>query len=453
VPKPTLSQAAAAAQLDWVGRNIEELRFLAPGRRSALSARAGAAARNSAAGLARRFPGTALPVVLWGGVLTASVIGAAVWSAQIPAQHGKAATTAAAYGLVALSAAAGIAVNSRALLDDLARFGPQSRTTFLQLWPALLAVFAVVYGFVDGHAIARAAHGHTHSQFTVTGEFAAFAELTTVGVVLGLLIAAASQADALGRVGDGASLSWTGAMALGLADRDDSAVRRSGHTLDEPMLGLLNTAAGAARVGAGSLPDDHATIRALISGLEVAAARAQGFASGRVPMLDFTTRVEADRDGARLASLIRGFKAPLARATRPADFTAAAVAMTDLLLAWADDDGEGLGAMLDKAPDVRRPSLWQRLRSRIGNAVLLAAAGVALPELPIYAHDPAAAIGARYTLLTAAVFALVTGGAPAWDTIGSVLDKAVGGEGGEKHQEGSASEGGKPEEAGARTSG
>lgn len=446
MPKSTLSQAATSAQLDWVERNIDALGFLAPADRSALSERAGMAARNSAAGLARRFPGTALPVVLWGGALTASVIGAAVWSAQIPAQHGKAATTAAAYGVVALSAAAGIALNSRGLLDDLSRFGSQGKKTFLSLWPGLLAVFAVVYGFVDGHAIARALRRHAHHQFTVTGEFAAFAELTAVGVVLGLLIAAASQTDALGRAGGGASLAWTGRMALGLADRGDSAIRRRGHALDEPMLGLLNAAAGAARIGDGSLPDEYATVRGLISGLEVAAARAQGFASRRVPMLDFTTRVEADRDGARLASLIRGFKAPLARATRPADFTAAAATMADLLLAWADDRGQGLGAALDKAPDVRRPNVWQRLRGRVGNAVLLAAAGVALPELPIYAHDPAAAMGARYTLLTAAVFALVTGGAPAWDTIGSVLDKAVGGEGGggeaggEKPKEASASE-------------
>ena len=74
--------------------------------------------------------------------------------------------------------------------------------------------------------------------------------------------------------------------------------------------------------------------------------------------------------------------------------------------------------------------LWQRAVGRIWNAVLLAAAAIFLPLLPIYNNNHAAAAGLRYALFTAAVLALAAQGSPASDTIQGALEKTLPGKAG-----------------------
>jgi hypothetical protein len=130
----------------------------------------------------------------------------------------------------------------------------------------------------------------------------------------------------------------------------------------------------------------------------------------------------ARKDGAQLAGLIRAAKAPLARALHPDEYSAVSKALTQILAAWCDPSSGGFADLVGAAPAPDRLPLWRRAGSRIGNAVLLAAAGIVLPALPVYSHQQAAAAGARYTLLTAAVFALATGKVTAWDTVSTTLD-------------------------------
>src|SRR5258708_6950646 len=53
------------------------------------------------------------------------------------------------------------------------------------------------------------------------------------------------------------------------------------------------------------------------------------------------------------------------------------------------------------------------------------AAGIAVPLLPVYSHDQAAAAGLRYALLTAAVLALAAHGSATTDTIQRNLESTI----------------------------
>jgi hypothetical protein len=100
--------------------------------------------------------------------------------------------------------------------------------------------------------------------------------------------------------------------------------------------------------------------------------------------------------------------------------------MARVLRAWSEQTGKGLATLVDAAPTLERRPLWRRVGGQVWNAVLLAAAGIALPLLPAYSHEQAAAQGVRYSLLTAAVFALATGKVTAWDSVSSGLARLSG---------------------------
>ena len=136
-----------------------------------------------------------------------------------------------------------------------------------------------------------------------------------------------------------------------------------------------------------------------------------------MPRSDALPVTSPRQDGTRLAWAIRDAKAPLARAIHPHDYTAVATRLAGLLLIWADSGQSDLTTMISGGSSVVGISRWRRLISRIWNAVLLVAAAIVLPLLPIYTNDHTAAAGLRYALITAAVLSVATGGAPAADTI------------------------------------
>jgi len=124
-----------------------------------------------------------------------------------------------------------------------------------------------------------------------------------------------------------------------------------------------------------------------------------------------------------LAATVRAAKVPLARAIHRGELEAVRALLIPVLTAWSDPDGTGFTTLLDAAAETERVAIWRRAGGRIWNAVLLAAAGIVLPALPIYHSDPSAALGARYSLLLAAAFALTTGKVSAWDTVSSELER------------------------------
>jgi hypothetical protein len=155
----------------------------------------------------------------------------------------------------------------------------------------------------------------------------------------------------------------------------------------------------------------------VILDLELTAADMERYALERVPRSDTVTRRIARQDGVRLALPIREAKAPLARAVRPSDYMTVATRLAGFLLAWAGSGQNDLTTMTSGDASVGGMSVWQRVAKRIWNAVLLAAAAIVLPLLPIYDNDHAAAAGLRYALISAAVLSLVTRAGPVADTI------------------------------------
>jgi hypothetical protein len=183
------------------------------------------------------------------------------------------------------------------------------------------------------------------------------------------------------------------------------------------MLKLLDCALAVDGMARGSCPAPADSVRKLLSNLEASAQALELYAIKRVPRLDLATRRIAADDGARLASIVRGNKAPLARAIGPRDYSAVAAAITRLLSAWSNPRAGQLEIILHETPTLKRPSLLRRLAARIWKALLLASAGAVIPFLPIYEADHAAGASARYALLAAAIVALANDSVPVWDTI------------------------------------
>lgn len=136
------------------------------------------------------------------------------------------------------------------------------------------------------------------------------------------------------------------------------------------------------------------------------------YAVDGVPRFDAATRHLVHQDGALLASMIRSAKAPVARAVHPCNYTTVAAILIRFLLAWAHSEPSDFTAAMGSNASTRQMPLWRRLVGWIWSAVLLAAAAVGLPLLPIYNDNHAAAAGLRYALLTAAVLALAAQGSP-----------------------------------------
>ena len=370
----------------------------------------------------------------WSGLLFASWVGALVWAIGLPVRHAPAVAMSAVYALIALISAAAARGEAWRLLDQLRRLAPanaaqgRDRTrAFVSTYVGLLAIASALYGLLAEVRIRRAAHAQL-PLFAFDNEFGAFLLVTLCGAVLGGFIMALAYADALGPRGLRQVVSWPLRLvgsALPPLVRARCAVEGNA-TLDSAVLRLLDATARIAQLGAqqraGAPLPGRAAVVSLVALLERAAADTEEYALARVPRLDLTARSLARKDGAQLAGLIRAAKAPLARALHPDEYSAVSNALTQILAAWCDPSSRGFADLVEAAPAPDRLPLWRRAGSRIGNAVLLAAAGIVLPALPVYSHQQAAASGARYTLLTAAVFALATGKVTAWDTVSTTLD-------------------------------
>jgi hypothetical protein len=368
---------------------------------------------------ASRFVRDIAQFALWSGLLFASGIGAVVWAIGVPDRNAPAAETAAAYSLIAVSSLFGVRAEGQRFLDHLRRLptaGSDRGKAFAVSCTAVFLLAAVVYGGLVEERLHRAASTHLLF-FSLGDEFGAFLLVAAFGVAIAYVICALAYADAVGPRTVRQTILWP---LLLFASRPTPPPSRENLRLNSAMLSLLQAAARTA-----GNPSQSETV-SIIGLLERSAADAERYAVARVPFLDPATRSLAHKEGAKLAGLIRATKLPLACAVHQTDYEDAAADMTRILRAWSEQTGKGLATLVDAAPTLERRPLWRRVGGQVWNAVLLAGAGIALPLLPAYSHEQAAAQGVRYSLLTAAVFALVTGKVTAWDSVSSGLARLSG---------------------------
>jgi hypothetical protein len=356
---------------------------------------------------------------LWSGLLFASVIGAVVWAIGVPDRNAPAAETAAAYSLIAVSSFFGVRAEGQRFVDQLRRLptsGSDRGKAFVASYTAVFLLAALVYGGLVEARLHRAASTHL-LLFSLGDEFGAFLLVAAFGVAIAYVICALAYADAVGPRTARQTMLWP---LLLFASRPTPPPSRESMRLDSAMISLLEAATRTA-----GIPGRRETV-SIIGLLERSAADAERYALARVPFLDPATRSLAHKEGAKLAGLIRATKLPLACAIHRTDYDDAVAAMARVLRAWSEQTGKGLATLVDAAPTLERRPLWRRVGGQVWNAVLLAAAGIALPLLPAYSHEQAAAQGVRYSLLTAAVFALATGKVTAWDSVSSGLARLSG---------------------------
>ena len=376
-----------------------------------------------------RFASQVSSFALWSGLVFAAVIGAALWASRIPSLHAPATITAAAYLVIVVVAFPVCRRQAWRILDHFSRISVQAPRNFLMLYIPALAGAAVLFSIVNASALNIAAIRHVSSLYYL-GEFAAFIVVTALGFMLAYLLLAYAYANALHKPEASQTLSWAGTLAATMVSAWFPALRRSlspgGNShLDSGLLRLLGCTVTIDRMGRGQFLPTPRAVRSVILSLELAATDIEQYAVNRVPRFDTATRRLAHQDGARLASVIRNAKAPVARAIHVCNYTTVAATLAGFLLAWAHSEPSGFTAIIDDNGNARQMSLWRRLVGRIWNAVLLAAAAVCLPLLPIYNNNHAAAAGLRYALFTAAALALATQGSPASDTIQSALEKSL----------------------------
>lgn len=372
-----------------------------------------------------RFAARVSSFTLWSGLVFAGVIGAALWATRIPSQHAPAAITAAADLVIVVVAFPVCRRQARPILDHLNRISTAAPRDFLALYMSALAGAALLYSIVNASAF----NADASSLFYVR-QFGGFIAVTALGFVLAYLLLTYAYASALKKPAANQTLSWAGTLAATAVTAWLPTVRRSpaptgNPHLDSGLLRLLGCTVTIDRMGRGQVLPGTRTVRSVLFSLEVAAEDLEQYAVDRVPRFDTVTRRLARQDGARLASVIRNAKAPVARAVHPCNYRAVAATLAGFLLAWAHAETNDLTAVTGGDVGTGHAPLWRRIIGRIWNAVLLAAAAVALPLLPIYNSDPAAAAGLRYALLTAAVLALATQGSPASDIIESALEKTL----------------------------
>lgn len=413
--------AAASAQERWVEMEAARLTCLDQSGRELIAAQLKPAATRTAADWTARFAAHVSRFTLSSGLVFASVIGAALWATRIPSRHVAAATTAAAYLMIAVVALPVCWGQARRILDQLDRISGRASRDFLALYLAAMAVAALLYSIVNASAFKTATSRQEPSLFYVI-EFVAFAVVTAVGWLVAYLVTAYGYASALQKSAGSQALSWAEVLAATVVTAWFPATRTSSVPVGNPrvdsaLLRLLRCVVSIDCLGNGRCLANSRSVRSVILDLELTAADMEQYAVERVPRSDTVTRRVARQDGVRLASPIRDAKAPLARAVHPHDYMAVAARLAGFLLAWADSGQSDLTTMISGDASVGWISLWRRVASRIWNAALLATAAIVLPLLPIYNNDHAAGAGLRYALLTAAVLSLVTRGAPAADTI------------------------------------
>ncbi len=413
--------ATAAAQERWVQAEAVRLTCLNQASRELIAAQLKPAGTRAAADWTSRFALQVSRFALSSGLVFASVIGAALWATRIPSLRVPAATTAAAYLVIAVVVLPVCRGQARRILDQLDRISGKASRDFLALYLPVWVASALLYSIVNASVFNAAASRQEPSLFYVR-EFGAFVVVTVLGCMLTYLVAAYAYASALQKLSGSQASSWAWVLAATAFTAWFPAARTSSvpagnPRLDSALLRLLGCAVSIDGLGHGQGLASPRAVRSVILDLELAAADMEQYAVERVPWSDAVTRRVARQDGVRLASLIRDAKAPLAGAVHPSDYTAVATLLAGFLLAWADSGQSGLTTVISGDASVGRISLWRHVAGRIWNAVLLAAAAILLPLLPIYNNDPAAAAGLRYALLTAAVLALATRGSPAAETI------------------------------------
>lgn len=402
------TEAARLTCLDQSGREL-------------IAAQLKPAGTRTAADWTVRFVAHVSRFALSSGLVFASVIGAALWATRIPGRQVAAATTAAAYLVIAVVALPVCWGQARRILDQLDRISDKASRDFLVLYFPAMVTAALLYSIVNASAFKTAASRQEPSLFYVR-ELVAFAQVTALGWLLAYLVAAYAYASALQKSAGGQALSWAQALAATAVTAWFPAARTSSvpvgnPRLDSALLRLLGCTVSIDGLGHRQCLASPRAVRSVILDLELAAADIEQYAVERVPRFDTVTRRVAWQDGVRLASAIRDAKAPLARAIYPGDYTAVAARLVGSLRAWTDPGQSDLTTIISDDASVGRISLWRRVVGRIWNAVFLAAAAIVLPMLPIYNNDHAAAAGLRYALLTAAVLSLATQGAPAADII------------------------------------
>jgi hypothetical protein len=439
VPPPTaaspvtVSAAATAAQERWAEAMGARLACVEPSEREVITEQLKHAGSRVGLDFTARFAERAISSAFWSGVVFASAIGAVLWGARIPSRPA-AAATAAAYLVIVLVAAPAGRSHTRRILNTVGRVSGDATRNFLKLYLPVLAAAAILYGIANTSAFTAAASPQD-SLVSYLREFAAFAIVTALGLVIAYLALAYSCASALGGPWSSETIGWAGALAATAFTVWRPGVRDSprpdgNRYLDSAVLRVLSCAVTISELSRGPALPDARTIRSVIFDLELAAADIQQYAVSRVPRTDTATRRLAHLDGLRLASVIRDTKAPLARAVHPGDYTTAARVLADFLLAWARPGQHDLADKAQGDPAVARYPWLRRAAARIWSAVLLAAGGIFLPLLPIYSNDHAAAAGLRYALLTAAVLALAAQGSPATDIIERNLEKTLPGQAG-----------------------
>jgi hypothetical protein len=412
--------AAASAQERWVETEAARLTCLDQSDRELIATQLKPAATRTAADWTARFAVHVSRFTLSSGLVFASVIGAALWATRIPSRHLAAATTAAAYLMIAVVALPVCWGQARRILDQLDRISARASRDFLVLYLAAMAAAALLYSIVNASAFKTTATSQEPALFYVI-EFIAFVVVTAVGWLVAYLLTAYAYASALQKSAGSQALSWVEVLAaMAVPVRFPAAhtsVPAGNPRLDSALLGLLRCVASIDGLGNGQGLANSRSVRSVILDLELTAADMERYALERVPRSDTVTRRIARQDGVRLALPIRDAKAPLARAVRPSDYMTVAARLAGFLLAWADSGQNDLTTMTSGDASVGGMSAWQRVAKRIWNAVLLAAAAVVLPLLPIYNNDHAAAAGLRYALISAAVLSLVTRAGPVTDTI------------------------------------
>jgi hypothetical protein len=413
--------AAAAAQERWVATEAARLTCLDQSGRELIAAQLKPAGTRTAADWTVRFVARVSQFALGSGLVFAAVIGAALWATRIPGRQVAAATTVGAYLIIAVVALPVCWGHGQQILDQLDRISGRASRDFLRLYFPVMVSAALLYSIVNASAFKPATSRQEPPLFYIR-EFVAFAGVTALGWLLAYLVMAYAYASALQKSAGGQALNWAQALAATAVTAWFPAARASSvpvgnPRLDSALLRLLGCTVNIDGLGHGQCLASPQDARSAILDLELAAADIEQYAVERVPRSDTVTRRLARQDGVRLASAIRDAKAPLARAIYPRDYTAVAARLAGFLQAWADPGQNDLTTIISDDPTVERISPWRRVVGRIWNAVLLTAAAILLPLLPIYNNDHAAAAGLRYALLTAAVLSLATRGAPAADII------------------------------------
>lgn len=375
-----------------------------------------------------RFAARTSGFALWTGLVFASAIGAVRWATEVRVLHWPAATTAAAYLVTLVVAFPACWTRGRRVWSYLARISNRAGQHFLVLYIAFMASMAILYGVANAAAFHPPRHP-APNLLPYLREFLGFAAATGLGALLAYGVLAYAYSDALEMTDNAPAVNpvWmlaaTAVTAWLPASRTSRARPGNAH-LDSGLLYILGCAASLDVLASRQDPLNTPRLRSVIGALDLATADLEVYAVDRVPRSDAPTRRIARQYGAQLATVVRNAKVAVACAVSQKDLGAVAADLAGFLLAWAQPDAGGLAAIGDDAPITPEP-VWRRAATRIWNALLLFAAGIALPFLPVYHANPQAAAGLRYALFTAAVMALAAGTVRVWDTIDENLQRTL----------------------------